>query len=281
MHGLIFVTWEKYLAERFSTSFLALYREKIGETPATAPLTSRVYDDKLLLTGVATVNELTRVPVDSLLREYGRYFLMNGLTGSLCSHLLTRVHSGRELLLTMRDAHTQMRRMPAGLTPPVFTYDAVYDQDNALTLIYDSSRQLCPLLCGAIEGAAARYGQQVQIREIACMRYGAPACRFSVIFSPQEHTMTETAAQMAYHVQQQQIDNTILATLPWQQGITLVQLQNQLQGKVPATNQRLSLLLKSLQHLSHVGLVADSANEPDDTLTSRRYWRAPTFSARN
>jgi hypothetical protein len=281
MHGLIFVTWEKYLAERFSTSFLALYREKIGETPATAPLTSRVYDDTLLLAGVATAHELTGVPVDGLLREYGRYFLMNGLTGSLCTHLLTQVHSGRDLLLMMRDAHTQMRRMPSGLTPPVFTYDTLYDQDDALTLLYDSSRQLCPLLWGAIEGAAARYGQQVKIYESACMRYGGQACRFEVTFLPQEHTMTETAAQIAYHVQQQQIDNTILTTLPWQQGITLMQLQNLLQGRVPATNQRLSRLLKSLQHLSHVGLVADSANEPDDTLANRRYWRAPTFSARN
>jgi hypothetical protein len=32
-----------------------------------------------------------------------------------------------------------------------------------------------------------------------------------------------------------------------------------------------------LEHLSHAGLVANSANDPDDTLTSRRYWRAPTY----
>src|ERR1700730_9448967 len=52
MQGLIFVTWEKSLAERFGTSLLNTYRNKIGETPAHSPLASRVYDDAVLLTGV-------------------------------------------------------------------------------------------------------------------------------------------------------------------------------------------------------------------------------------
>ncbi len=47
MQGLIFVTCEKYLAERFGTMLLNIYRAAIGETAATAPLTSRVYDDTL------------------------------------------------------------------------------------------------------------------------------------------------------------------------------------------------------------------------------------------
>ena len=276
MHGLIFMTWEKYLTERFGMTFLENYRTRIGETAANAPLASKVYDDAMLLAGVTAVHDLTHVPLDDLLRKYGQYFIINGLTGSLCSYLLTQVHSGRDLLLVMRDAHTQMRRIPAGLTPPIFAYEAVFEQNNSLTLVYDSARQLCPLLQGAIEGAAQRYGQQVQIYERTCMRHGDSACRFDVTFSPQKHAHTaqETAEQIAHH-EQQQVDNLILSMLPWQQGVTLLQLQSLLHGKVPATSQRLSRLLKSLQHLSHVGLVADSAHEPNDTLTSRRYWRAP------
>ena len=55
MHGLIFVTWEKYLAERFGVTTLRKYRDALGETSATAPLTSRVYEDAVLLAGVTTV----------------------------------------------------------------------------------------------------------------------------------------------------------------------------------------------------------------------------------
>jgi len=60
MHGLIFVTWEKYLVERFGSALLYQYRQEIGETAASAPLASQVYDDATLLAGVgaATHNEV-------------------------------------------------------------------------------------------------------------------------------------------------------------------------------------------------------------------------------
>jgi nitric-oxide synthase len=72
MHGLIFVTWEKYLAERFQGSVLKEYRDAIGETPETVPLPSRVYKDAVLLAGVATASKITHIPAEDLLREFGR-----------------------------------------------------------------------------------------------------------------------------------------------------------------------------------------------------------------
>ena len=125
MHGLIFVTWEKYLSDRFGSSLLTSYRAKIGETPATAPHANHVYDDAILLAGVSAACELTGNPADILLREYGRYFIINGLTRHLCSYILTQVHDARELLLAMHDSHEQMSRIPDGLTPPLFKYTAL------------------------------------------------------------------------------------------------------------------------------------------------------------
>ncbi len=49
----------------------------------------------------------------------------------------------RELLLTMRTAHTQMRRTPDGLAPPLFRYEALARNADGLVLLYDSLRQLC------------------------------------------------------------------------------------------------------------------------------------------
>src|SRR5205085_5333765 len=115
--------WEKYLSERFGNALLNNYREVIGETAATSPLTSRVYDDATLLAGVGAACKLTRMSADTLLWEYGRYFMLNGLTSHLCAYLLTQVHSGRDLLLMMRDAHAQMRRLPDSLTPPLSGYE--------------------------------------------------------------------------------------------------------------------------------------------------------------
>lgn len=280
MHGLIFVTWEKYLSERFSETLLKHYRETIGETAATSPLASRTYSDDVLLAGVGAASKLTDTPVDTLLWEYGRYFMLNGLTSHLCAYLLTKVNNGRDLLLMMRKAHAQMRRLPDGLTPPLFEYQAISESQHELSLVYDSPRHLCALLWGAVEGAAQRYGQRVQVIEISCMKQGAPVCRFDLRFStpisdPLESL--ETPEQIAKRANQQQMTNLVLSVLPTEYGLTLVELQEHLRvWEVKPQQVRPALLLEALRHLQHAGLVSSTANQPGDNLANRRYWRTPT-----
>lgn len=177
MHGLIFMTWEKYLAERFGTNFLHSYRDSIGESSATLPLANRVYDDATLLAGVGTASHLAHLPAETLLQEYGRYFIINCLTSHLCMYILTSVESGRDLLLAMRDAHARLRRTNESLQPPLFEYRLI--TANEVILVYDSPRQLCPVLLGAIHGAEERYGESVQIQELSCMKQGAAEPPFS------------------------------------------------------------------------------------------------------
>jgi hypothetical protein len=279
MHGLIFVTWEMYLTERFGSSFLNAYREAIGETPATAPLASRVYDDAVLLAGVGAASQLAHFPVDTLLREYGRYFMINGLTSHLCSYLLAQVHSGYDLLLLMRKAHAQMRRTD-GLTPPVFGYEALSTYANGLALIYNNHRQLCPVLYGAIEGAAERYGEKVQIIERTCMKRGSAECRFEIYFSADPNSgalYMETPEQLARRKIRRQLADMVLSALPDQEGVTLMDLQKiMLHWQVNPAHLRPSVLLEALKLLQHAGLVASSANQPGDDLARRRYWRVPT-----
>ncbi len=280
MHGLIFVTFEKYLAERFSGAVLTEYRETLGETAATSPLASRTYSDEALLAGVKTACKLTGTPLDTLLWEYGRYFMLNGLTSHLCAYLLTKVNNGRDLLLMMRQAHAQMRRMPDGLTPPLFEYQALSPSPRDVSLIYDSPRKLCALLWGAIEGAAQRYGQRVQVVEVSCMKRGAPICRFDLSFStPISRPLEalETPEQIAKRANQQQLANLVLSVLPMEYGLTLGELQEHLRiWEVSQQQTRPAVLLEALRHLQHAGLVSSTANLPDDNLANRRYWRTPT-----
>ncbi len=280
MHGLIFVTWEKYLSERFDETFFKDYREAIGETPSTSPLASRTYSDETLLAGVEAACKLSGVSLDTILWEYGRYFIINGLTSHLCAYLLTKVTNGCELLLMMRKAHAQMRRLPDGLTPPLFEYQAISDSKNELALIYDSPRHLCALLWGAIEGAAQRYGQRVQVVEVSCMKHGAPICRFELRFSqPVSKPLEalETPEQIARRANQQQLANLVLSVLPSEYGLTLLELQDHLRvWEVNQQQLRPALLLEALRHLQHAGLASSTANQPGDNLANRRYWRTPT-----
>jgi hypothetical protein len=274
MHGLVFVTWEKYIAERFQGSVLNEYREVLRNKLADLPLTSRVYKDEALLAGIKAVSQLTGVSVETLLREYGRYFLVNGLTRHLCAYLLTQSHSGRDLLLAMHDAHEQMTRLPDGLAPPLFEYRTRSEQADELIVIYDSPRQLCSLLRGAIEGAAERYGEKVHLVEQTCMKRGDAVCRFQVRFSSSS-VPQETTQQEARHQTKRQFAQLILLMLPQEGGISLTELQNRLILRgVSKRLARPALLLEALQHLHHAGLVATTANEPGDEFFHRRYWRA-------
>jgi hypothetical protein len=44
---------------------------------------------------IGAASQLTGLPAEALLREYGRYFIMNGLTSHLCTYVLSQISSGR------------------------------------------------------------------------------------------------------------------------------------------------------------------------------------------
>jgi predicted hydrocarbon binding protein len=279
MHGLIFVTWEKYLSGRVSGAVLQNYKHALeGKVPGPL-LASRVYSDDLLLAAVTVASQASAIPAETLLREYGRYFMTNGLTRHLCAYILTQVHSARELLLTMHDSHQQMSRLPESLTPPLFQYRTQANKPDELILIYDSPRKLCPVLIGAIEGAAERYGEQVEIVEQTCMNRGDLVCRFAVRFSASAFGYRETPEQIEHEHTKQQFARFILSILPNEEGWTLAEVQKQvvLRG-VKKEWARPALLLEALRHLHHAGLAATTANHADDNFVNRRYWRAPTAS---
>ena len=281
MHGLIFVTWEKYLSDRFGFSVLDAYRRAIGETPATAPLAHRVYADELLLAGIEAAAGLTHLPPEALLREYGRYFILNGLTSKLCAYLLNQVHSGRDLLLTMRAAHDQMSRTAEAIAPPIFEFEAIRDDPGGMILNYESQRRLCMLLEGTIQGAAERYGERVSIQHHVCMLHGAPSGRRAIHFTRQPAHRPAPGAppeQRERWKSQRELADMVYAVLPdaERDGITLAEIAERLRRRhVGAHVLRPSVLLDAVYHLQHAGLAAVPADQQSDDLMRRRYWRVP------
>ncbi len=280
MHGLLFVTWERYVTERFGHPIFEVYRESMGETTEITPLANRVYSDETFVARVRSLCELIGADPNTIFREYGRYFIINGLTSHLCAYFLMRVHSARELLLAMREGHAQMRRMPDGLTPPLFNYEISKTHTQNLVLLYDSPRKLCPVLLGAIEGAGERYGEKANVSERSCMRYGAPVCRFEISFQPLNTPQQESEEGEEFYIHQQEkylLAESVLLQLPYQKGGTLAELQMRLEKADTDPEQlRPHLILEALRHLQYAGLVASTANHPRDTPAARLYWRTPT-----
>lgn len=278
MLGLIFMTWEKYLIERFGNAFLHKYREQMGDTAAAALVASRYYDDALMEKGVGIVSQLTHIPADMLLREYGRYFVANALTGKLCTYLLSQVHSGRELLLAMRDTHARLRTALEGATPPVFEYGASTHPDEII-VIYRSPRKLCAILHGTIEGAALRYHEGVHVVEHTCMKRGANACRFEARFFPNPRKQPQWEGQDYQQRFQKQLADLILSTLPFygrQKGWTLAEIRTLLNSRgLHEYYQRPAVMLEAVQHLQFAGLIVSNANDESASIMARRYWRIP------
>jgi len=162
-----------------------------------------------------------------------------------------------------------------------------------LYLRYDSGRRLCSLLLGAIEGAAIRYGERVQVREETCMKRGAAGCAFAIRFlrpasptrgvptpsptSEAASTWQPSAMQRETWEAQRRLADLVYAVLPDAEGITLDELQARLRARYAglADADRPFLVLEALNHLYHAGWAANTANQPGDTLSNRRSWRLP------
>lgn len=279
MHGLIFMTWEKYLGERFGPSFLMTYRETIGETVDKLPVANRLYDDSVLLAGVGAASEQAHLPVETLLREYGRYFIANGLTGHLCSYILSNVQNSRDLLLTMRDAHARLRRTMDGMVPPLFEYGKP-SASNEVVIMYDSERKLCDVLKGAVEGAAQRYGERAQMMETTCLKRGDDVCRIVARFSPptsdpeRYRDPVRQSQKTAQAVLMKEIW-TILPEAGTINGFTLAEITERLRKyqKVEEALLRPAVLVEALYQMQFAGYAMSDASQPGSTLIQRRYWR--------
>lgn len=279
MLGLVYATWEKYVAERFGASVLQYYRKEVGDMVEATPLANRVYNDEALTRGLNVVGKLTEINPDILLQQFGRHFINNGLTRHLCAYLLSQTTCARDLVLTMRKAHIQMAKGPDGLTPPVFTYRSLSEDNNHLLITYESPRYFCRWLWGAVEGAADRFHERVSIQERVCIKRGAPHCLFEVHFQETDpNRQVRTPEQEARWRKQQELSSLVLTLLPVQEpGMTLFELQTLLKTtNIDAHQVRPAILLEILQMLQHAGLLASTASRGGDTLDQRRYWGVPT-----
>lgn len=85
--------------------------------------------------------------------------------------------------------HAEVRKIYPGAACPHFRMRAHPSGD--LVMDYLSTRNMCALAQGFVEGAAAWFGETVEFRHTACVSQGAPHCTFQIAWNP------ATAAQAA------------------------------------------------------------------------------------
>lgn len=287
MHGIVFVSWDRFLRAKFGDEFFQEYCAVMKQNGHNLSLLNRTYPDEHLIQALAFVSQQQNTSIENILHSFGKYYITNELTGFVCAALLEKVQSAKELLLVMADAHSQLKQASREMhtshliSPPLFEYEHIYGHPDELIVVYRGSRQLCPLLQGAIEGAGMRYHEKITIFHDPneCMRRGGSVCRLFIQFEPLKKTSPREESTLSERAQpQEDIRRLVLQALPHsiQEAITLDQLPAAIRYHAPIGEKIPSLrtcqLNVALQQLMAIGLVAST-----NTFSHCRYWRVSSL----
>jgi hypothetical protein len=167
VHGLVFTSFQEFLATRSGTS-----------ERDTAYARNDAYPDEEFHGLVARASEATGLPTGELLREFGIY-AANVSFANLFPAAYAEASDTRGFLLTVEQRiHELVRATIPGAQPPRLNVRPLGERGVCIT--YTSDRGLCDLLEGLVAGTARYYGETFAIEEIMCMRDGGLACTFLV-----------------------------------------------------------------------------------------------------
>jgi hypothetical protein len=175
MHGIIHRSLKQYVIDRTSEEGWETIIDVAGvENRLYLPVSE--YPDEEVTEVLATVTELTGHDEAAIQRDFGRYFAPQLLD-------TFDAHVGRDW--NAIDAVEGLER----IYPQVVAKDDAADsmqistrRSSADTVVvhYRSSRTLCPMLEGMIEGIAGEYGDEIRIGKGSPTRDGLRHCELTV-----------------------------------------------------------------------------------------------------
>jgi predicted hydrocarbon binding protein len=142
---------------------------------------SEVYPDEMTLALVKAASEVSGLPPDQVLIEFGKFWVPNTGAASYPTYFKLAGKNSREFLLNMDKVHHKVTSSIGNAHPPRFEYE---EQPNGRLLIrYSSKRKLCPVLMGLIYGVGLYFNENLTVNETTCMNKGDSVCTMEVVFS--------------------------------------------------------------------------------------------------
>jgi Haem-NO-binding len=177
MHGIVFAALRDFL-----TSHLGPDRADAIFGAQPPYLMSAAYSDAEFLSLVERARMLSDEPLESFLQAFGVF------TGSQTFPRLYPAYydlagDTRTFLLTVESRiHELVRATIPNALPPRLRVLA--SSEHAVSVSYNSPRQLCGFLHGLVEGTAAHFGGTVDVTQETCVKRGDPSCLFSITMRP-------------------------------------------------------------------------------------------------
>ena len=122
------------------------------------------------------------MPEDEVLRWFGRRAM--ALLAERYPMFFENVRDTRSFLLTLNGIiHPEVRKLHPGAEVPFFEFEPA--SPDAMRMSYRSSRRLCHLAAGFIEGTADWFREEVAVEQAECVERGNSRCLFEVRFLPE------------------------------------------------------------------------------------------------
>lgn len=170
MHGIIHRSLKQYVVDRTSEDGWQTVAD-VADLEDRLYLPVSEYPDEEVTSVLATVSDLTGHSEPAIQRDFGRFFAPQLL--DTFDALVDRDWDAVEGL--------------ASIYPQVIAEDGDAVQistrrsdEDTVVVHYRSTRRLCPMLEGIIEGIAGEYGETIQIRKETPTREGLRHCELTV-----------------------------------------------------------------------------------------------------
>lgn len=137
------------------------------------------YPDEHIYRLVGAASEALGMPPFDVLRWFGRE-AMPALASRYLAYFTPHASTRPFILSVNAIIHPEVRKIYPGADVPTFGFHD--DADGTLLMTYRSPRRLCALAHGFIEGAAAHFGESLDVDHLDCMHRGDPECRCRITF---------------------------------------------------------------------------------------------------
>ena len=179
MKGIVFNLLEQVVTDEYGAPAWDSVLTAAGLDGAYTAVGS--YDDAELVRIVTAASAALETEPDALVRWFGGRALP--LLFAKYPQFFDGHKSASTFILTLNDViHPEVRKLFPGADAPEFAFDT--SDPKVLVLSYVSGRGLCSFAEGLVDGAAAHFGEQVEIEQRECTKRGDARCVLACTFSP-------------------------------------------------------------------------------------------------
>lgn len=136
------------------------------------------YSDEGTIRLVHAAAEVLDLPTEGVMVEFGRFWFTHVAPVLYPSYLALAGSSPLEMLKNVDRIHRLVTRNIPSSSPPSFQVEE--EENGMLRFHYFSTRGLCPVVRGLVEGIGEYFGKAMAVTEVECVHRGDHHCIFEV-----------------------------------------------------------------------------------------------------